>query len=364
MNYTTSERYDQAAINSNVQRNFRRLLGELGMTQKEFHEVTGISSPDVSDYYNGKKIPTLGKLLRIKELFKIDLDDFLTGDISMSLSDAPVDDTAVTESRRYLGTYYLCYFDSGEPSGADHLPTDHSVKYGVIFFYELQNTVVPSKFRCSMALDFVSMEAAQRFCNTLTAMPGVADAEHLIIEDPYGSGGRKRAYTGKYVLGKNQVFVSLRHSSGDRMMLIFNRCRDGASFHGALASANSVSFGSTERPAVQYIGISDAPMYLSAEEIQDGLMMGSRDIVCGDEVNSLIDLLKDLYSKENRTLAALSEDMVTMIVKAGVQCTVNELAKNNLSRYCKVDITDDQRWLSTVEKARKLASERNHLNLG
>lgn len=345
--------FDEALIYDNVKNNFQRLLSRLGITQKKLGEIIGSSESSISDFCNGKKIPQLRILLRLKQLYKIDIDDFLTGDISMSILDTPADDATVMKSRRYLGSYFVYYFDSGEIGGTDHLSASQSIKYGIIYIYELRNALTTSKFRCSAGLDFSSIDEVKGFADMLAAQSEDTDIEDMLLSDPYGTGANKRAYTGEFVLGKNHVFIELRHQSTDKAMIVFNQCRDGENLTGAVAAFSSVSFGGIEQPVLQYMGISKEPIYLSEEEIQECLMMDCPEIICGDEVDVLIDLFRDLFNKDNPTIAALSDRQIKMLIKAGIQDIVNDLARKNLRRYSKVDFCDDRKWLSLVETAKK-----------
>ncbi len=353
--------FDEEMIQANVSNNFRILLNRLGITQKKLGMLMDVSESSISDFCNAKKVPTLQLLLKLKRLYKIDIDDFLTGDISMSILDTTEDEATVEKTRRYCGMYYIYYFDSGEIGGADHLSAPQSMKYGIIYIYELRNAVTTSKFRCSAGFDFDSVDEVKEFSNRLSAQHYDVDIEDMLLSDRYGTSANKRAYTGEFVLGKSHAFIDLRHSSTDKALLVFNQCREGENFRGAVAAMTSVSVGSTERPVMQYVGIADTPIYLSEEEIQEHLLLDCPEIICGDEVDPLISLLRDLFTGENPTLSALNDRQAKMLVKACMQDVVNELARNNLRRYSKVDFSDDKQWLSFVEKAKERVNNREYM---
>ncbi len=52
----------------------------LGITEKEFANILGVSVSVVSSWENGKKIPTAKALMRLKNEFHCSLDYFLAND--------------------------------------------------------------------------------------------------------------------------------------------------------------------------------------------------------------------------------------------------------------------------------------------
>ena len=233
--------------------------------------------------------------------------------------------------------------------GDDHRRADEALRYGVLYIYEIHNRVSSSKFRCSACFDFASIDSAVSFVDLQKAQDKTSDAEDLMINDLNAVQYENFAYTGDIRLGKSCVFITLSHDDSDRALMVFSRGKESRKFRGALGTVNFASIGEAPRPVTQNIGISSEPVMLSGEEIEECLLMDCPEIICGDEADELIELLKDLYSSGADSLAALNERRKKAIVKSEIQYLVNGLMRKNLRRCSKIDQSEDERWLEKIK---------------
>lgn len=72
--------------------NLQTLRAQAGVTQEQLAETLGVSRQSVSKWEGGLSFPELDTILRICDLYEVDLDTLLRG----SVADRLVGDTAVT----------------------------------------------------------------------------------------------------------------------------------------------------------------------------------------------------------------------------------------------------------------------------
>ena len=62
--------------------NLKLLRKRYNLTQERLAEEVGVVNTSISNYESGKSMPELATLLRLREVFKIDLETLMFGDIS------------------------------------------------------------------------------------------------------------------------------------------------------------------------------------------------------------------------------------------------------------------------------------------
>lgn len=58
-------------------RNLQEYLVDYGANQSDFAEDTGLSQQAISNYVNGKQIPTLRAIINMAYALNVDLNDFI-----------------------------------------------------------------------------------------------------------------------------------------------------------------------------------------------------------------------------------------------------------------------------------------------
>lgn len=334
-------------IQINAGNNLKKLIKGLGMNQKEFSAKIRESPGKISEICNGKKMPPTDFLLQLKQLHGIDIDDFLTSDINLSLPKQKMDEKTAEAHRNYLGFYYIYYLDPQKaPCSADE-----ALRYGALYLYEISNEVSGSKFRCSACFDFESMDSVAEFVDLQKAMSKTSDTsdiEDLMINEHNAIQYEHFSFTGDFRLGKSNIYLSLSHNEAERALVVFPLGKENKRFRGAVGVLNFASISENPRPVAQNIAISLQPVAVSGEEIEECLLMDCPGIDCRGKTDELIDLLKDLYSDGGEGLSSLNDRRKKAIVESEIQYLVNDLMKKHRRRFSRLDETNEERWLRII----------------
>lgn len=106
--------------------NIRAARNEMGLTQRQVSEMTGISQTQLSDYENGNKTPGLFTLAKLSRALDKSMDDLFFGDASVSFIT-----TAPDKGRVIVNCVYQLW-ENGVISR--HYPSEDESRYGSSFY--------------------------------------------------------------------------------------------------------------------------------------------------------------------------------------------------------------------------------------
>ena len=122
-------------IMENVISNLEYLRRKLNhKTQKDAAEFLDIGEAQYSRIINGRQMPSLHFILRMREGLECSMDDILFTKINDA--EPETDDTPIANFMRFDGLYQIYYFDSSSYKGREWLDNEDSLKSGLILIYK------------------------------------------------------------------------------------------------------------------------------------------------------------------------------------------------------------------------------------
>lgn len=312
--------------------NLKNYLKENGITQTQMAKSLGVSVASISNYISGVSEPTLSFLLRLKQVYSIALDNFLTTQSSVEIKQ-----TLESQNlKRFLGNYLIYYFDSSSYIGRATASQKSVLKYGVVSIFSLGTSL--SAYGCFLS----NLDKALELKNSLDQ-----NAEESQIQNVFSS-HTEIVYNGRIETSSTQIFIFLK-SFNDSAMLIFNNPPSNKTYIGGLGTANSVSRGREHMPCIQYILISRNEINLPQGEIYNLLSLDVADISVHNETEKLLELFKNLYLKTNENSIKLEEYQKKKIFEDALENIVAENIDTNIFRFGKVSAKDDDRFYRLIK---------------
>lgn len=359
--------------------NLKQLISDKGISQKKLAEMTDYAPASITDYLSGKRIPPVHFFIKLKNLYGISLDDFITKSIQPSippgaqpatnsgsswLSSGSAGHTDFKEAfgqfprdtcRKYCGSYYLYYFDTSKYRGRDTLPPAVSLHYGIMYIYENPSALDVPEYSCAAVLGMTDAEKAADLKKEIDSFPDPASVVQYI-----GSSHAYTAYYGRFDLGQEHAFISLQHTNTDRALIILHRVDNNkANYLGGIGTINSISKGRERMPVLQFIGFSRIPLAQSPEEIEFNLLLRqvSPPLLIKEETEELIRIFKMLYLENTKVCEALSDLQKTIFIQSTLERAIQKNMKRNLFRYSKISERDDDAWYHAIKYAVEHASK-------
>ncbi|MCR5328779.1 MAG: helix-turn-helix domain-containing protein [Saccharofermentans sp.] len=348
--YGTDDAMPDSEIKAIVASNLKNLIKQNKTTQKELALKTDITPATMSDYCKEARIPSVSFLVRLKKLYGIDIDEFLTkrtGDANRPYVEIsrPSDMDSGTTYEKYCGIYMIYYFDTGRYKGSDSEPPKESVKYGILYLYKDGYGLGGPEYKCAAALSIEDRGKAYLIMKEL-------EYNSSSVIDYLARECRGNLYQGSFELSPEHAFVTLSHGNTDRALLIFHRVDSNKDFYlGGIGTINSVSKGRERAPVVQYVGISRTPLTMSAEEIHHNLLLSRPVISAEEETEELIRNFKMLYSDSEDTPNELSEYQKSIIIRSLLERYIRKSLERNMFRYGKVSERDDDEWYQMIKES-------------
>ena len=330
-----------------ISNNLRELISEKGTTQAKLAGMLEIAAATMTDYCKGRRIPGAEFFVKLKRLYNISIDDFLTKKLDRAALSAPTEVSALDESllssyRKYCGSYYLYYFDTSKFKGRDDLPPKDSLKYGVLCVYDASSPGKP-EYRCAAVLGISDRSAVTVLKKTLDAL---AEPAKIVakLRDEYSS----HAYFGTFELSEEHVFVSLFHGSTDRALAIFHRVgTNKPNYIGGIGTINSASKGRERMPVIQFIGISRYTLSMSEEEIHHTLLLNYPRFKAKAEADEMIRNFQTIFSPESE--GRISDYQKAVLVRSTMEQHIQHNLERNLFRYSKISERDDDDWYHAIK---------------
>lgn len=307
--------------------NLKYLMTKYGYTQKQLSTLTGTSCASINNYINKNAEPSLSFMLKLKEIFGISLDAMLESDISENSDIKPKLDTKLD---RFIGSYLMYFYNSGEYKGKVSNFSKNTLKYAVIS---------------------VIKDEGGNISTLATFIKNRDDAEELKQRlDEASSAKQKKAihaslegmYKGTIDASDKQIFIYLKSESlNDQSLIILNNPPSNKEYLGGLGTANSVSRGREHMPCVQFAILSKKILKVSDGEIYNLLALGVSDINVETEAEQLINLFKNLYINNETLKDDLTSIQKKKIVENSLNAIVSDLIDANMFRFAKVSNMED-----------------------
>ncbi len=316
--------------------NLKFLLKQNNLTQKQLSEKTTTSCASINNYINKKAEPSLSFLIKLKENFGVDIDDLLESDLSKMLETKP---TTNTKMDRFLGSYLLYFYNSGEYKGKVSSYSKNTLKYAVLSIIK-----DPSSEKFITYANFIkNRDEAEDLKNKLDSLSSSKAKENL-------HKNLEQMYIGRLEASDKQIFIYLKSESlNDQSLMILNNPPSNNEYLGGLGTVNSVSRGREHMPCVQFSLMSKKILKVSDGEIYNLLALGVSDINVETEAEQLINLFKNLYINND----TLKDDLTTLqkkkIVENSLNAIVTDLIDANMFRFAKISNMEDDDYYRIIK---------------
>lgn len=305
-------------------------------SQKDIAQKTGFSASSINNYLSGKSQPSALFLLKLKEAYKIDIDQFMTAKIDK--------ENFMKQNlsyRKFFGNYIVYYYNSSAYKGKVGSYNYDILTFGVISIIDDKDISSPKGTLASGIFMLTRMEA-EKYLKVLDSFNG--DVEK--IKSFYSS--FPNSYFGNLEQNTTQLFISLKNNN-DQCLIILNNPPSSKKYRGGLGTVNSISRGREHVPCVQYILLSNVSFKVPDGEIYNILSLGVSDINIKNETKELIELIKNLYLSSKPT--GLSEYQQRKIVEDSIENIVQNAVDANLFRFAKVSNMEDDQYYRLIKDA-------------
>lgn len=305
-------------------------------SQKDIAQKTGFSASSINNYLSGKSQPSAMFLLKLKEAYKIDIDQFMTAKIDK--------ENFMKQNlsyRKFFGNYIVYYYNSSAYKGKVGSYNYDILTFGVISIIDDKDISSPKGTLASGIFMLTRMEA-EKYLKVLDSFNG--DVEK--IKSFYSS--FSNSYFGNLEQNTTQLFISLKNNN-DQCLIILNNPPSSKKYRGGLGTVNSISRGREHVPCVQYILLSNVSFKVPDGEIYNILSLGVSDINIKNETKELIELIKNLYLSSKPT--GLSEYQQRKIVEDSIENIVQNAVDANLFRFAKVSNMEDDQYYRLIKDA-------------
>lgn len=334
----------------NVGSNLKRLIAQNKTTQKKLAELLDVAPASMTEYCNGRAVPSIRFFVLLKELYNINIDEFLmTGAPASNAEDSsnvrPLPENLSTYEK-YCGLYVVYYFDTGRYKGRDTQTPKESVTFGLLFIYKSMSSLGIPEYKCAALLGLKDREEAEK-CRT--ALDNAMTDSVINSMKNHETGN---FYQGSLEMSQDHVFINLEHAKTDKAYLIVHRVENNKGCYiGGIGTVNSISKGRERAPVVQYMGLSRNKLSMSVEEIHHSLLLGTPNVNMEAETEEIIRTFKALYMDPGETLNEFTEYQKTVMVRSMLERYVRKSLERNMFRYGKVSANDDDEWYQAIKEA-------------
>ena len=332
--------------------NLKKLISRNKITQKVLAKNVGVTAASMSDYCNGRRLPTAEFLLELKKHYGISIDEFLTQSINMKQNqpqnaDREIADSSLTVYQKYCGTYFVYYFDTSKLKGRDTLFPKDSLLHGILYIYEAPSCIGVPHYSCAAVLGIHGREDAAALKSKLEEL-----SQPSRITEFIGKEYATTAYFGDFELSQEHAFVSMGHANTDKALLSFHRVDNNKeNYTGGIGTINSISKGRERMPVIQFMGISRYPLSLSTEEIHHMLLLNYPTFKAQAETEEMIQTFKMLYVAEGDPKYQFSEYQKAIVVQSTLERYIRKSLERNMFRYGKISERDDDDWYHSIKEA-------------
>lgn len=305
-------------------------------SQKDISQKTGYSASSINNYLSGKSQPSAQFLLKLKDAYKIDIDQFLSTKMDKNNFMA-----SKLNYRKFLGSYIVYYYNSSAYKGKVTSYNYDVLTFGVITIIDDIDYTAPKGIFANGLFMLTRMEA-EKYLQTLESFNGDIEKIKAFYKTFQGY------YYGNLEQNAIQLFISLANNN-DKCLIILNNPPSTKKYRGGIGTVNSISRGREQVPCVQYILLSNVPFTIPDGEIYNLLTLGVGDINVKNETNALMDLLTNLYL-ENQDMG-LNDYQKRKIIEDSIKNIVENAVEANLFRFAKVSNMEDDQYYRLIKDA-------------
>ena len=298
----------------------------------------------INNYLNKDSEPSVKFLLKLKQAYGINIDDFLTKEVVDTKDNSVVSDSL----KRFVGDYVLYYYDTNVYKGRVSYSTN-ILKYGVMTVYdqvgEDGNSLVAD------ACFFGSRREAEDGLKFLNQTK-----QQSLKRDYYV--GKKEGYSGYIDMSNLQVFVNLvSHVDNEHCLMILNNPPSNNKYIGGLGTVNSVARGREQMPCIQFIILSRSPLRMPDGEIYQMLALGTSDVSVHNETEQLLNLFKTLYIENTDNPNQLNEYQKKRIIEDSLSNMLIDMIEANMFRFAKVSNMEDDSYFRLIREGSEYDDE-------
>ena len=302
-------------------------------TVKDIAKKTGISQTSINAYITGIREPSIKFLIKLKEQYDINIDEFMFSDLS-NLSDI---ENEINIASRFSGNYICYYYNNKEQLGKLH----ESIKdlyFGIMSINVIGKKVKVyatfSKEKHKVIEDFKFLNNAEDF--------DVVEKYHKQADDHY---------VGQLTYTQEHVFINLTcKEKNDNAFIIFKNPASKAKYAGGIATINSISRGS-HNPCVQFILLSRKVIKKPDGDIYNRLTMKGVDVNLGNVVNKIINVVKEFYCDEESSLNTnFSDEQKNIIIESIVKHEFDKIVESNKFRFGKISDSEDALFYQLIKE--------------
>ena len=332
--------------------NIKNLLTRNNINQRQLAEKARIATSVMSEYCNGKRVPSVDFLLFLKVNFGISIDDFLTKTIPSSAALLPSNEAETERDmtgiyEKFSGIYFVYYFDTSKYKGSDTQPPRDSVMYGILYIYKDPSSTVDDKYRSAAILGINERDDATYIRKTLKRLKDPAKILEYI-----NANCSNTAYFGDFELSQEHAFFYMRHTNTDRVLFILRYVpTNKEKYIGGIGTVNSVSKGRERTPVIQFMGISRSPLSLSEEEIHRCLLLNYSNFNAESETEEVIRNFKALYVDPDAPEHGFPDHHESIMVTSILERLIRDNVERNMFRYQKITDHDDDDWYHAIKDA-------------
>ncbi len=334
---------NESAVKDQFARNLATLMEQRGITGKQLHEATGYSEATISAMKNGNNPPTLNFLIALKRLFGISIDDFLTKDITPAAynplpTSSKLEDDELKAYSRFVGTYYLYYFDNSSYKGHNYDSASDSLRFGILHIYATPSSLDKLSHSVVCITGIANRDKAIAIRSDIEEAERKGELIPNYVQETYPD----FAYYGDFNMTPNHVFISITHTNKDKALIILHRPHPNQPrYNSGIGTINSISRGREAAPAIQFIGLSRENTSLSDEELHQMLLLDYVSIKDSPVTDSLLNVIKKLYKSDDDTISEYQRDIM---VKGAISAYVRKVGEANYFRVAKISNRDDDSW--------------------
>lgn len=306
-------------------------------SQKDIAEKTGFSPSSIANYLTGKSQPSALFLLQLKRAYKIDIDQFLTTEIDKE----NLINKKNYSYNKFLGNYIVYYYNSSAYKGKVGTYNYDILTFGIITISDDIDYTTPKGIRAN-GLFMLTRKDAEEYLNTLNSFNGDINK----INEFYSQ--FSNAYWGNLEQNETQLFISLKNNN-DKCMIILNNPPSVKKYIGGLGTVNSISRGREHVPCIQYILFSSIAFNIPDGEIYNLLSLGVSEVNIKNEMNELIELIKNLYL--NPSHSGLNEYQQKRVIEDSIQNIITSAIDANMFRFAKVSNMEDDNYYRLIKDA-------------
>lgn len=301
-------------------------------TQKKIAIETGFSQSSINNYLSGSSEPSIKFLIKLKEKFNINIEEFLFSDIE-TYSELEY----LSGSTRFIGNFICYYYNNSSYKGKIH-ENINELNYGV-----MSVVLVGNKYKVYCSFSKNKKNAIDGF----KMISGSSSIEE--IEDFHSE--TTNHYVGELKYTQENVFIELScKEKDDNVFIIFKNPPTKSDYVGGIATMNSISRGREHNPCIQYILISKKVINKPEGEIYNLLSMKGVDVDLTNVAEELVNLFTNLYIEKSGLSNSLDNSQKINLIENKLKYYFDNIIEANEFRYGKISNREDDEFYQLIKE--------------